>query len=61
MIATAAARQMDGAVFAQNIERMERLFDQEAPNAMRSEMLHHVAGLVKNSAIPRSRDPSASH
>ena len=49
MIATAAARQLDAAVFAQNLERMEALFAHQAPNEARSEILDFAIGLVRNS------------
>ena len=49
IIATAAARQLDAAVFAQNLERMEALFARQAPNAGRSEILDFAIGLVRNS------------
>lgn len=49
MIATAAARQLDPALFAQNLERMEALLARQAPNAARSEILDFAIGFVRNS------------
>lgn len=52
VVATAAARQTNADVFAQNIERMEKLMARQIPNPIRSDLLATVTSLVRNSGTP---------
>jgi hypothetical protein len=52
IVATVAARQLDAQVLAQNLERIEALFSKQAPNEVRSEMIHAAISLVRNSGTP---------
>ncbi|MDA8093402.1 MAG: hypothetical protein M0T84_05720 [Betaproteobacteria bacterium] len=49
MVATAAARQMNAEILAQNLERMEGLFSHQVPNEVRSEMIRLAISMVRNS------------